>query len=357
MTGRLRRAAHDTFRSLDNPNFRLFFGGQLVSQIGTWMQAVAISWLVLDLTGSGVALGLVTAAQFLPVLLLGAWGGVVADRVDHHRMMLATQTAFLVLAAVLSALVLSGHASVLALAVSSLVFGTINAFDNPVRRSFVTELVPADDVANAVGLNSALMTGSRVVGPAVAGALLAGPGAGTAFVLNAVTYLAVLGALARMDRDRFRPSPRVAPAKGQIREGLSYVRHTPELLLPLLMMAVIGTFAFNYQVTLPLMAERTFGGNAATFTLLFSTLSVGSVLGALVVARRRDIGVEFLVRTGGGLAVATTALALAPSLPLAVAAAVLVGFTNVGIISGAHAVVQLRAAPHMRGRVLALLSV
>ena len=357
MTRRLRVATHDTFRSFSHRNFRLFFGGQLVSQAGTWMQSIAIVWVVLDLTGSGVALGLVTAAEFLPILLLGAWAGVIADRVDHHRMMLATQTAFLALATTLAALVLSGRAGVPALFAMSLVFGVINAFDNPVRRSLVTELVPAADVANAVGLNSALMTGSRVIGPALAGALIAGPGAGAAFAVNAVSYVAVLAALARLDRSRFRPSPAVARAKGQLREGFAYVRRTPELRLPLVIMAVIGTFAFNYQVTLPLLAERTFHGTATTFTLLFATLSVGSVVGALVVARRRDPGVGFLVRMGAGLTAATLALALAPTLPLAVAAAVAVGFTSIGVVSGANAVVQLRAAPAMRGRVLALLSV
>ena len=357
MTRRMRLAAHDTFRSFDSRNFRLFFGGQIVSQAGTWMQSVAIVWVVLDLTGNGLALGLVTAAEFLPILLFGAWAGVVADRVDHHRMMLATQGAFLALATTLAVLVLSGHAAVPTLFALSLVFGTINAFDNPVRRSLVTELVPQADVPNAVGLNSALMTGSRVVGPALAGLLIAGPGAGVAFALNAVTYLAVLAALVRMDRSRFRPSPRVARARGQLRDGLRYIRRTAELRLPLLLLAVVGTFAFNYQVTLPLLAERTFGGDATTFTLLFSTMSLGSVAGALVVARRSDIGIAFLVRAGAGLAVSTTALALAPTLPLALAAALAVGFTNVEIISGANAVVQLRAAPAMRGRVLALLSV
>ena len=357
MTRRLRLAAHDTFRSFDSRNFRLFFGGQIVSQAGTWMQSVAIVWVVLELTGSGLALGLVTAAEFLPILVLGAWAGVIADRVDHHRMMLATQAAFLALATTLSILVLTGNATVPALFALSLVFGTINAFDNPVRRSLVTELVPRSDVANAVGLNSALMTGSRVIGPALAGVLIAGPGAGAAFVLNAVTYLAVIAALARMDRSRFRPTPRVAKARGQLRDGLRYVRRSPELMLPLVLMAVVGMFAFNYQVTLPLLAERTFDGTATTFTLLFATMSLGSVAGALVVARKSDLGLGFLVRAGAGLAVSTTALALAPTLPLAVAAALAVGFTNVGIISGANAVVQLRSAPMMRGRVLALLSV
>ena len=220
MTERLKLATHDTFRSFDSRNFRRFFGGQIVSQAGTWMQSVAIVWLVLDLTGSGLALGLVTAAEFLPILLLGAWAGVVADRVDHHRMMLVTQGAFLALAFTLSALTLTGNVTVPLLFVLSLVFGAINAFDNPVRRALVVELVPQTHVPNAVGLNSALMTGSRVVGPALAGLLIAGPGAGAAFALNTVTYLAVLVALVRLDRSHFRAAPRVAKAKGQLAEGL-----------------------------------------------------------------------------------------------------------------------------------------
>jgi MFS family permease len=357
MTERLRIAGRDTFRSFDSRNFRLFFVGQLVSQAGTWMQSVAIAWVVLQLTGSGVALGLVTAAEFLPILVLGAWAGVIADRVDRHRLMVATQSAFLLLAATLSVLTLTGTITVAALFVLSFVFGTINAFDNPSRRALVVELVPETDVPNAVGLNSALMTGSRVVGPALAGVLIAGPGAGICFVVNTLTYVAVLVALLRMNRSDFRSSPRVAKAKGQLRAGLRYVRHTPQLWLPLVLMAVIGTMTFNYQVTLPLMAERTFHGTASTFTLLFATLSLGSVAGALLVARQRSVDLAFLVHAGAGLAAATMALALAPTLPLAYLAALAVGFTNVLIISGSNALVQLRAAPAMRGRVLALLSV
>ncbi|MGH9261380.1 MAG: MFS transporter, partial [Acidimicrobiales bacterium] len=357
MTERLRVATHDTFRSFDSRNFRLFFSGQIVSQAGTWMQSVAIVWVVLDLTGSGLALGLVTAAEFLPILLLGAWAGVITDRVDRHRMMLATQGAFLALAFTLSALTLTGNATVPALFALSLVFGTINAFDNPSRRALVVELVGEDDVPNAVGLNSALMTGSRVVGPALAGLLIAGPGAGVAFAVNTVTYVAVIAALARMDRSQLRAAPRVAKAKGQLRQGFRYVWRTPDLRLPLIMVAVIGMLAFNYQVSLPLIAERTFGGTATTFTLLFATMSLGSVAGALLVARQTDLGLGFLLRAGTGLAVSSFALALAPTLLLAFLASLAVGFTNVLIISGANAVVQLRAAVLMRGRVLALLSV
>ncbi|HZA85617.1 MAG TPA: MFS transporter, partial [Acidimicrobiales bacterium] len=213
------------------------------------------------------------------------------------------------------------------------------------------------DVPNAVGLNSALMTGSRVVGPALAGVLIAGPGAGICFLVNTVTYVAVIVALLRMDRSQFRSSPRVAKAKGQLREGLRYMWRTPELRLPIILVAVVGTLAFNYQVSLPLLAERTFHGTATTFTLLFATLSLGSVAGALLVARQSSIDLGFLVRAGAGLAVSTLALAAAPTLPLALVAALAVGFSSILIIAGANAVVQLRAAAPMRGRVLALLSV
>jgi MFS family permease len=357
VTERIRLVGHDTFRSFGSRNFRLFFSGQLVSQAGTWMQSVAIAWVVLSLTGSGVALGLVIAAEFLPILVLGAWAGVIADRVDRHRLMLATQAAFLLLALTLTLLTVTDQITVAALFVLSLVFGIINAFDNPSRRALVVELVPQADVPNAVGLNSALMTSARVVGPALAGVLIAGPGAAACFAANTLTYLAVIVALLRMDRSQFRSSPRVAKAKGQLREGLRYTWRTPDLRLPLILLAVIGTLAFNYQVSLPLLAERTFHGTASTFTSLFATLSLGSVAGALVVARRTSVDLGFLLRAGAGLAVATLALAAAPTLPLAFAASLAVGFTNVLIISGANAVVQLRAAPPMRGRVLALLSV
>ena len=354
MTERLRSAADDTFRSLHTRNFRLVFAGQLVSQAGTWMQSVAIIWVVLALTDNGVALGLVTAAQFLPMLLLGAWTGVIADRVDRHRMLVATQVAFTALAVVFSVVTLSGSATVGLMYGLSLVFGVITAFDNPTRRVLVGELVAPDDVPNAVGLNSAMMTGSRVFGPALAGALIAGPGAAWCFVLNAVSYVAVIGALLRMDRSRFHSNPRVAKAKGQVRSGLRYVWAQPTLRASMILVAVVGLTAFNFQVTLALLAERTFHGSAGTYTLLFSTMSLGSMAGGLAVARRTHVSIGALVRAGLWLAVAMTAMALAPTLWLAVLAALPVGFASIFLVSGSNAVVQLEAEPTMRGRVLAL---
>jgi MFS family permease len=353
----LRFVANDTFRSLRTRNFRLFFAGQLVSQAGTWMQSVAVIWLVLEMTGDGVALGLATAAQFLPVLILGAWGGVISDRVDRHRFLLLTQSGFLLVAVAFAALTFTGRINLALIYLLSAAFGVIMAVDNPARRALVVEMVDEVDVPNAVGLNSALMTGSRVIGPAIAGVLITTAGVEWNFLANALTYIAVLVALVSMDRSALRTPPRVLKAKGQLREGLRYVWATTELRLSIVLLAVIGTLAFEYQVTLPLLAERSLNGGANTFTLLFSTMSAGSLVGALVVARRTDVDAAFLARASIGLAITTAALALAPNTWLALVAVVPVGFFMVFLLSGSNAVIQLRADPSMRGRVLALTAV
>ena len=354
---RLRFAAGDTFRSLRIRNYRLFFAGQLVSQAGTWMQMIAVIWVVLRLTDDGLVLGLVTASQFLPVLLFGAWGGVVADRVDHHRFMLMTQAAFAVIAVAFVGLVFTDHLNIPAIFVLSTAFGFVTAMDNPVRRTLVVDLVGPDDVPNAVALNSSLMTGSRVIGPSVAGALITGVGVEWCFVVNAVTYVAVLGALLRMDRSKIRSSPKVAKASGQLVEGLKYVWSEPRLKLPILLMAVVGTLAFEFQVTLPLFAERTLDGGATTFTLLYSLMSRGSVVGALGIARRRDVSTHLLAWSAIWLGVAMGVLAMAPNVVLAAIAIVPVGVATIVLISGANSVIQLRATPEMRGRALALTAV
>jgi MFS family permease len=353
---RLRIATGETFRSLHSRNFRLFFVGQLTSQAGTWMEMIAVTWVVLQLTDSGVALGLITATRFAPLLVLGPWGGVLSDRLDRHKLMLTTQICFAVLSTGLAVVVATGHITVGLLFGYTTIFGVLTALDSPARRSLVTEMVDPDDIGNAVGLNSALMTGARTVGPTIAGAMIAGPGVNWCFAVNALSYLVIVGALARMDRSQLRSAPVVAKAKGQTREGFLYVWRTPELLLPLILAAVVGTLAFNYQVTLPLFAERTLGGDATTFTWLYAVMSLGSVAGALTVARRRDLSVAFLVTAGGAMTLATVALALAPNTPTALIAALPLGFTSLMLISGTNAVVQLKADPAMRGRVLALVS-
>jgi MFS family permease len=350
-------SAELTFRSMRSRNFRLFFLGQGISQIGTWMQLVAVGLLVLDLTDSGIALGLVTAAQFGPMLLLGAWAGLLSDRTDRHRLLLTMQVCGAIAASALGVLVLAGVENLPAIFLLTALAGVVTALENPARRAFVVELVPQDDVANAVGLNSALMTGSRVIGPALAGALIAGPGIGWCFALNAISYVPQLMLFLRMDRDRFRSSERVAKAKGQLREGFRYVWGDHELRLPLLLITVVGTLAFNYSVVLPLLATRDFDGGANTYTLLFSVMSVGSLIGALVVARRTHADSRFLAHAAIGMGLSNLALALAPTTLVAALLLLPVGYYGVFVISGSNAVVQLRAKPAMRGRALALTAV
>lgn len=354
---RIRAFGADTFRSLRGRNFRLFFVGQIVSQTGTWMQMVAIGLLVLALTDSGVAVGLVTAAQFLPILVLGAWGGVLADRRDRHTLLLVMNAIGAVVAASFAVVVLTDRAALWSIYVLTFAAGTVTALENPTRRAFVTDLVADADVPNAVGLNSTLMTGSRVVGPAVAGALIAGPGIGWCFAVNAISYLPQLALFARMDRRRFRPAERVAKAKGQLREGLRYVWGAPDLRLPILLVSAVGTLAFNFSVILPLFATRDLHGGPTTFTTLFSVMSAGSVAGALTIARRTHADTAFLSRCTIALGVAMLVLAAAPVTAVAYLAVIPVGVTSVMVISGSNTVVQLGTTPAMRGRVLALLAV
>ncbi len=349
--------ANQTFRSLRSRNFRLFFAGQLVSQAGTWMQSIAIIWVVYKLTNDGFSLGLATAAQFFPVLVLGAWGGVVSDRVDRHKLMIVTQIGFLIVAAAFTVLAFTHRLNLPVIYTLSAVYGVITAMDNPARRALVVEMVDQIDVANAVGLNSALMTGSRVVGPAVAGVLISTVGPQWAFLTNTVTFVAILVALLLMDRSALRSPPVVPRKKGQLVEGLRYTWANRELRLTFILLAVIGTLAFEYQVSLPLLAERSLSGGSGTFTMLYSLMSVGSVLGALVVARRTEIRAKFLAQAAIWLSLCTMALAYAPNTTLAAIAVVPTGFAMVFLLSGSNAVIQLLAAPQMRGRVLSLTAV
>ena len=351
---RLGVVARDTFHSLSIRNFRLFFAGQLISQIGNWMTMVAQTLLVLHLTDSGVAVGLLVACQFLPVLVLGAWTGLVADRSDTRRLLLIVQTLAMVQSFVLAALVAAGDPPVAAIYAVALAGGVVLAFDNPARRSFVVELVPEGSVNNAVSLNSALMTSARVFGPALAGLVVVTLGYAWCFAIDGLSYLAVLGGLWLIDPTQLRSSPKTARARGQVREGLRYVRSVPELWVPLAVMAVIGTLTFNFSVVMPLFVTRTFDGSDGTFTLLFSVLSVGSLVGALASARRSTITVRHVNVAAAGFGLTMAVLALAPSLAVAFPVAVLVGGTSVAFLTASTAIVQVRADPSMRGRVLAL---
>ena len=272
--------------SLSHRNYRLFFFGQLVSQGGTWMQTVAQSFLVLGLTHSGTQLGLTTAARFLPVLLFGQAGGLFADRADKRRVLYVTQASAGLLAAAFAVLTGTHEMRLWTVYVLALALGFVNVFDNPARQSFISELVPPDDLPNAVTLNSVSMNIARVFGAALGGVVAAAFGLVLCFGLNAVSFGAVLGSLALMRAADLFPARRVTREPGQIRQGLRYVRGTPELLIPLVMIAVIGALAWEFPVSLPLMASKVFGGGAAAYGVMASVMGVGAVAGGLVAGAR-----------------------------------------------------------------------
>lgn len=345
-----------TFRSLRHRNFRLFFTGQLISQTGTWLTMVAQTLLVLSLTKSGVTLGLLTASQFGPVLLLGAWAGAVADRADKRKLLIVLQALAMVQSVALGLVVLAGWAWIPVIFSLAAVQGVLTAFDNPARRAFVVEMVPTEDLSNAVSLNSAVMTGSRVVGPAAAGGLVLWVGYGWPFILDAVTYVAVLLGLFLMRPSELNRSAPTAKAKGQVRQGLRYIHSEPRLFVPIVMMAIIGTFAFNFSVTVPLLVDGPLGGGTTTFTLLFSVLSLGSLIGALITARRTEVTSRQLVVAAGAFGLTMLLLAAAPNLGFAFPAAILLGLASIAFMTSSTAIVQVLAGPEYRGRVLAIQS-
>lgn len=351
---RARLALHRTFHSVGHSrNFRLFFLGQAVSVSGTWMQMVATAWLVLRLTRSGVALGIDTALAFGPILVFGALGGAIADRHDKRRILIGTQVAFGVLALVLWAIVAADVAQLWMVYGLSFLQGVVTSIDQPTRQSFFAEMVEPRDLQNAISLNSAVMTGTRIVGPALAGALIAGVGMEWAFLLNAVSYLAVIAGLLAMRTEELRPM-RASREPGAIRRGLRYVWENDELRRPLVLMSVLFLFSFNYAVLIPLFAERTLRGDAGTLGLLMSMMGVGSLLGALVLAGRPNPSERRLASSAIGVGVVTALVALAPTLGLAVAAMVPLGVASIVFFVTANSTLQLRSRPEMRGRVMAL---
>jgi MFS family permease len=347
----------ETFSALRIRNFRLFFGGQLISQIGTWLTNVALTLLVLHRTDSGLAIGLLTVCQYGPILLLGAWGGVIADRSDKRKLLLITQTLEMAQSFVLAALAFMHDAPLPAFYVTAIVGGTMLAFDNPARRAFVAEMVPEREVQNAVTLNSALMTTSRVIGPALAGVLVVTSGFGWCFLIDAISYLAVIASLLMMRRRDLRQPPATKRAKGQIREGLRYVAKVPELRIPLIMTTIIGTLTFNFAVVFPLFVEHTLQGSDGAYTALYAIVSAGSVVGALSVARRRHINLRTIIMTAVLFGISMLLLSAAPVLWIAYPLGFFVGLASIGFMTSSTAMVQLRAESEMRGRVLALQSI
>ena len=354
MIRRTRAAFTTTFASLRIRNFRLFFTGQLISQVGNWLTSIALVLLVLHRTGSGVAIGLLTAVQFGPMLLLGAWAGLIADRSNKRSLLLVTQSLEMVQSFVLAALAFWPGAPLWSFYAAALFGGVLFAFDNPTRRSFVSEMVPADSVQNAVSLNAALMTSSRIIGPALAGALSVTVGFGWCFTVDGISYLAVLASLLLMRPAELRTPPVTDRASGQVREGFRYVRRTADLWIPLVMLAVIGTLTFNFAVTLPLMIERTLGGTDTSYTAVYAVLSVGSLLGALAAAQRHRVEIPTISVAAAVFGGAMLLFAAAPTIGLAFPLALVLGFASVWFLTATTAMMQLRSSATMRGRVLAL---
>lgn len=354
----MRQRFDDTFRALlISRNYRLYTLGQGVSLVGTWMQTVGLGWLVLQLTGSGTSVGLVTAAQYTPVLLLAPLGGVLVDRLDTRKVLLCTQTLTGLLALALGLLTISGNVRLWMVYAIASAAGMLQVVDNPARQLFALELVGPDHLTNAITLNTLTMNLTRVIGPAVGAGVITTIGVGPCFLVNAGTFVVVIAALFAMRAAEFHPKVRAPRAKGQVREGFRYVNRTPGLRTPLIMMALIGTLAYEFQVSLLLAAKYTFHGDGGTYGLMTSAMGLGAVIGGLVTASRPRHGLHTLVMTSTAFGVLLLAVAIAPSLPLAILALMLMGTVNIAFITRANATLQLTADPAMRGRVMALWSV
>ncbi|MHB1686903.1 MAG: MFS transporter [Ignavibacteriaceae bacterium] len=353
----LKKFSGNTFSSLKIRNYRLYFIGQSISLSGTWMQTIGQAWLVLKLTNSGTALGLVTALQFLPVLFFGPMGGVMADRFSKRKLLYITQTGAGILALILAVLVSTDTIKLWMIYILASLLGLFNAVDNPTRRTFVLEMVGRKELSNAVTLFSTVFNLSRIIGPAIAGVIIAGAGLALCFYLNAISYIAVLVCLFLMNSKELHLVEPVKRAKGQLREGFIYVRDTPFLRNLLIMMAIIGTLTYEFQVNLPLLAKYTFNSNANGFALLNSAMGIGAVLGGLATASRKKVLPKSMLRTIFAFGLAVILVAISPSLHIAILAMVIVGIFSIRFTSIGETMLQLESEPTMRSRVMALWSV
>jgi MFS family permease len=343
------------FSSLRGRNFRLFFIGQMISQAGTWMTRIAQTLLVLELTnGSGTAVGVLSACQYGPVLLVSAWGGTVADRVDKRRMLYVVQSLAMAQSLLLGLVVVLDLATVLIIEVLAVAQGVLTALDNPARRTFIVEIVSEEQQNNAISLTGACQASARVFGPALGGLVVAKFGYGTCFLIDAASYIAVLGAFAMMRTSEMRPTPRVQAAHGQVMDGLRYVTRHRGLRAPVVMLALIGALAFNLPLTVPLLVKGTLQGSDLTFSVMFSFLSLGAVLGALYSGRHPVVTNGHLVGSSLGFGIALTGLALSPNLSVAFALAGAVGFASIAFVTLAAGAMQMRADSDYRGRTMAL---
>ncbi|HEX6946632.1 MAG TPA: MFS transporter [Acidimicrobiia bacterium] len=343
-----------TFRSLRVRNYRLYFTGQAVSLMGTWMQRVAQSWLVLELTSSGTAVGTVTAFQFLPLLLLAPLGGAIADRFDKRRILYVTQSMAAVSALGLGVVVVADMVQLWMVYVSAVLLGIAAAFDNPARQTFVEEMVGRSQIQNAVSLNTTLVNAARIVGPAIGGFLIVGVGIGWCFILNGISYISLVVALMAMNADELHPSTRTTRGRGQVIEGFKYVARTPAVRTPLILITVAGFFVYEYSVVLPLLARFTFGGDAQTFAGMSSAMGVGAVFGGLIAASRVQHIPVWLARTGLIFGVMQVVVSLGPTLWMVYILLAVVGACSVTFIAMANTTLQLTAEPSVRGRVMGM---
>ncbi len=351
---RARAAGRVTFAALAVPNYRRYIAGQAVSLSGTWMQMAAQSWLVLTLSGSATTLGVIVALQTLPVLLLGPYGGVVADRVDKRRLMVALQAAMGLQALALGVLTITGLVTLWEVGLLAALLGLNNAFESPARQAFMLEMVGPDALRNAVSLNSVLVNVARVIGPALAGILIVLSGEGVCFLINAASFAAVIASLMTLDRAAINPSEPTTRSPGQLREGLRYVAGIRDLAVPLVMMALAGALAYEFQVTLPVMASRGLHAGADGFGFMTAAMGLGAVVGGLFVAARGRTGLPTLIIAAAAFGVVLLGAALAPTLGVELVALALVGGASIAFMSTGNSTLQLRCAPNMRGRVMSL---
>lgn len=344
------------FRSLSNRNARLFFAGLLFSNIGSWLQLTATSFLLYRLTGSSVDLGINAALQFLPMLLLGAWAGAFADRFDRRRTTIITQSLLALQAIVLGVCDVAGVINVELVFVLTGLLGIIGAIDNPSRRGLVTELVPPHEIGNAMSLNTAVMTGSRIFGPALAATLVGPFGTGWLFIINGLSYVFMLyGVVGLRKSEMFTPEPR--PAGGTpVRDGIRFVRTHPRLYPLFIVFSLVSTFAFNYGVSLPKLSDTQWG-NAEYFGWVLAATSIGSLIGALATARLHLTTYTWVASAALMLGVANVGMAIAPNVWVAYVWAIPLGAGGAAMIAGANTIITQEAPPDMRGRMLALTAV
>lgn len=349
-------AARRTFAAMRFRNYRLYLFSQIISFSGLWMQSLALAWLVLELTGSGTALGTVMAMQFLPTLLLAPYGGTIADRFDKRHLLMCTQSIAGLLALTLGIVTLTGVVELWMVYVLAAGFGAVSAIDSPSRHTFVMEMVGPGDIANAVTLNSVVVNAARVIGPAIGGIIIASVGIGECFVVNAASYLAVIIAVGLVRRSELHPAARSRRAKGQLREGFTYVWRTPVLRTTIVMLAIIGTLTYEFTTTLPLLAEFTFDAGASGLAAMTAFMGLGAVVGGLVIAAGKPPTPQKLVMAAVAFGSTVLLIAVMPTITAVYVVIPFLGATSVGMISLSNATLQLNSDPQLRGRVMSLFS-